>query len=112
MTYYSRGIVRHGNGTKRPQPLKEFQKNIIESWARRGRRDREIADHLGIDEYRVNSYRHLLGIRGAVGKGQHQASYEAKALRPSHVRGEVGSDEWYRSCEFAFQSAVIAAGRW
>ena len=30
----------------------------------------------------------------------------ARALRPSHVEGSVGSPEWWRSCDEAFRAAM------
>jgi hypothetical protein len=32
-----------------------------------------------------------------------------RALRPRHTSGEVGSPEWWRSCDDAFRHAMIEA---
>jgi hypothetical protein len=32
-----------------------------------------------------------------------------RALRPRHASGEVGSPEWWRSCDDAFQAAMRRA---
>ena len=32
-----------------------------------------------------------------------------RALRPPHVSGEVGSPEWWRSCDDAFRAAMRRA---
>lgn len=110
----SRGIVREGH--KPPPPLTSAQRDIVESWARRGRRDRVIADHLGVPEYQVMRYRQKLGIKGVANRGSHQETYHYnRDLRPSHVHGEAGSDQWFADCERAFTRHVIgvlATGGW
>lgn len=93
-------------------PLSTWQKRLIESWARNGKRDREIADFLDITTYQVETYRTSVGIKGANRGGAYQPLSDCRDLRPSHVKGEVGSDEWFASSDEAFQRAVHAAGGW
>jgi DNA-binding CsgD family transcriptional regulator len=115
MTYHSRGIVRRDNTSKRLRQLTDKQKNIIEAWARRGKRDRETATYLQIDERQVTTYRVRLGIKGIGNRGSQQETGHVRALRPAHVRGTSGDvydTEWTNSCDEAFCKAVMAAGGW
>lgn len=96
---------------RRYTPLTERQKDAIENMARGGCYDREIATHLGIGEYQVVQARKERGVSMAENRSFTNRIGDV-ALRPRHVRGEVGSDEWFESCDVAFQCAILRAGGW
>jgi len=106
MTTCSRGKVA---GYEPPAPLTKTQKERIATYALAGWRDRQIAEYLGIGEGRVAHYRSKIGVSGERNRGSHGDKLFASPVRPRHVAGDVGDDEWWRSNDDAFRVAVEAA---
>jgi hypothetical protein len=89
-------------------PLSAEQKNAIKTLTKAGWNAVQIADNLGIGEGQVAYWRVLLcaGAKGSVKATRPPLEGRRDPLRPRHARGEVGSGEWFASCEDAFQVAM------
>jgi hypothetical protein len=118
------------------KPLGEEAVREVNRLNRAGYRLAQIAERLGCPERTIGNTRDMIRSRGleavcaerrnmdcavtvfkevTLAPSNRPTSYDriqddtTRALRPRHARGEVGSPEWCKSCDDAFQAAMRRA---